>query len=231
MAHRERDEKLENVEIDASGNKLFKKIENFFYHYKWHVIVIGFFAIVIISGVFQMLGKTEPDAIVSYGGPYAMNSEEKADIQKALSAALGKDLNGDGKKIVTVNQYQVCTEEELAKLSSTMLTGGEVAENKKQFYNSVNLGVSAVVFVGDELYTELVANGRIEKIENIFSANQPPLENDGYSYRLGDLAIYRENEALQILSADTRVCLMIKYIHTSEKEYNVMKNAFIDIVE
>jgi hypothetical protein len=245
MAREQEERKLEGAEIDASGNKLFKKIENFFYHYKWHVIIIGFFAIVIISGLFQVFGKTEPDAIVTYGGAYAMNSTEKAEVQKVLSQALSKDLNGDGQKKVTIKQFQVCTDEEIKDINdnskeenekdpnndAALLIGGDIAANKKAFYESVNLGFSAILFVGDELYGELVANGRIEKIENIYPAKKPRLEDDGYSYRLGDLEVYRENEALQILPADTRVCLMVKYIHTSQTEYSVMKDAFIDLIK
>lgn len=245
MAENNTYEKLEGAEIDASSNKFYKKVENFFYHYKWHVIIISFFAIVILVGLFEVFGKIEPDAIISYGGPYAMNAKEKAEIQKVLSEALDEDLNGDGRKKITLNQYQICTEEELNNINkdsaeknekdpsndAAHISGGEIAQNKDQFYDSVNLGISAILFVGDELYPELVANGRIQKVENIFPAKQPRYQTDGYSYRLGDLPIYRDNEALQILSPETRVCLMVKYIHTSQSEYDVMKTAFIELLE
>ena len=55
-------------------------------------------------------------------------------------------------------------------------------------------------------------------------------ENDGYSFCLGDLPIYQNNEELQILPGDTRVCLARKVINVKDEDYSLMKSTFRAIV-
>ena len=59
-------EKLHGSDIDVKlSNPFFKWLDNFWYHHKWKVIIIAFFAIVIAVGVVQMVNKEECDVEVT----------------------------------------------------------------------------------------------------------------------------------------------------------------------
>ena len=62
----ENQEKLQSTDIKlTSSNKFLTWLSNFWYYNKWKVIVITFFAVVVIVGVVQMVGKTDPDIDVT----------------------------------------------------------------------------------------------------------------------------------------------------------------------
>ena len=61
-----REEKQEASDINITASSPFMSwLDNFWYHHKWKVLIITFFAIVIIVGVVQMLNKEDPDSEIT----------------------------------------------------------------------------------------------------------------------------------------------------------------------
>ena len=58
-------------------------LENFWYHYKWTVIVVAFFVAVAVVGIVQMVNRPQYDTSVCLASPYKMNKEELTEEQKA----------------------------------------------------------------------------------------------------------------------------------------------------
>ena len=57
-----REQKQDASDINITASSPFMRwLDNFWYHHKWKVIIIAFFAIVIIIGVVQMLSKEDSD--------------------------------------------------------------------------------------------------------------------------------------------------------------------------
>ena len=50
-----------------------KKLDNFFYHYKWHTVAALFLAIVIIVCSLQTCSKESYDVEIMYAGPKNLN--------------------------------------------------------------------------------------------------------------------------------------------------------------
>ncbi len=99
-------------------NKVLKWLDNFWYHYKWHLIVGVFIAIFLIVAIGQMVRKEKVDAYIMYAGPTAFVASDLYDLQDAFEQIM-PDLNGDGKKTV---QF----------IDITVLTDAQIEENKKR---------------------------------------------------------------------------------------------------
>lgn len=84
-----------------------KKLENFWYYYKWHVIVGIVAVIVAATSIYDAVTKTEPDltidCIIDSGIDYTYSGAMAAKLEKSGVVA---DNNGDGHKSVNVQYYQ-----------------------------------------------------------------------------------------------------------------------------
>ena len=100
------EEKTQAGEVKLTS-PFFKKLENFWYHYKWHSIIALFLAAVILICSLQMCAKDDYDFEIMYAGPYNLNSKQTIlDIESGF-ASLGEDRTGDGKVTVNLVSYWV----------------------------------------------------------------------------------------------------------------------------
>lgn len=81
-----------------------KKLDNFWYYYKFHVI--GGIFILFCIGLFihDMVSKTEYDYSIAFMGTYPLIEEDKQMLQEWFEAN-GEDLNGDGEVHVDIADY------------------------------------------------------------------------------------------------------------------------------
>lgn len=78
-----------------------EKWENFWYHHKWKVIIIGFLAIALGVILWQTLTVDRADYTVLMTTKYAYSTQQLDALEKEL-ARYGDDLDGDGKVEVEV---------------------------------------------------------------------------------------------------------------------------------
>ena len=111
----ERDEKITGGDIVLPQSKIGKFFDNLWYHYKWHIIIIGFFVTVFTICFVQCTTTERPDILITYAGGYHLNGEEKHEIDKLLTSLMkGKD--DEEAMSVAINPYAINSEEELKKL-------------------------------------------------------------------------------------------------------------------
>lgn len=83
-----------------------EKRKNWWYYHKWHmaigVVLAGIGASILCHAL--GVGQVRPDYQVAYIGENALPGDTAAAIEAAF-AALGEDLNGDGRVAVRLNQY------------------------------------------------------------------------------------------------------------------------------
>ena len=224
----QRETKLEADDVDLLRKSPFiSKLENFWYHNKWKVIIIAFFAIVLIVGVAQVAGKTEPDATVVVAVPETITPLQSADISSALVSIMPSDANGDGKKAIDVLAYPIYSEEEFEEANHTETEtekdgGWHYVPTVNQSYNVekfneytefLKTGEATVMLVSEYLYENLVANDRVRPLSDIFGDKTPAgATADGCGVRLGDIALYSYVDAIGVVPEDTIVCILRPYI-------------------
>ena len=83
-----------------------KKIDNFWYYYKIHVLVVVF--ILFVAGVFikDIVTKVDYDYSVAFVTEEMMTDEEISSIQSVLEKE-AEDLNGDGEIHVEMQNYTI----------------------------------------------------------------------------------------------------------------------------
>lgn len=206
--------KYDNAEI-VTNNRAILALQNFWYHNKWTVIVVAFFACVILVCTVQMINKDKNDVTVLCGTTEYLDAEERRALLSAIEQVLPEDYDKDGDKSVAMVDYQIFSEQELYEEIETEIDGEmttvkveKVAAhwNADQFsgmQNAVKTGEYSVCFASPYVYEKLLAGYVAE----------------GMSVRLGDTDFYRYNEAVQVLPEDTVVCLLRQYaIGASRKD-------------
>lgn len=104
---------------------LIKKIENFWYHYKWHSIAALFLVIAILVCSLQMCARVEVDFHLLYaGGTEISRRSEGGDIPvyNQLTGAVGayvSDVDGDGKKNVSLTTYFALSPDEIKEIEES----------------------------------------------------------------------------------------------------------------
>ncbi len=214
------DEKLDgdNVSV-ASKSKLLSKLDNFWFHYKWVVIIGAFFLVVLIVGLVQIFNRTEIDVAATFAGPAYISPNQCADIETELGKIIPEDYTGDGNKTVKFSNYTIYYENDLKGMDSSQIDLSQNTTNKSNYDDYVSSGECSIYFVGAELYKNFVTHDRLQSMSDLFGETLPVgTTEDGYGVRLGDLPIY-ELDAFKVLPADTYICLAKPYIYgESSKE-------------
>ena len=200
--------KYDSTEI-VSENRVYNKLQNFWYHNKWTVIVVAFFVCVVVVCTLQMFGKEKYDVSIVYGGTAHMESDERAAFVGALQGILPEDYDNNGKKAVGLVEYQIFSEKEIyteveKEVDGELVTVKEpmVALNwNTEQYSSMQSAVSktgeySLCFASPYVYEQLLKGYAVE----------------GKAVRLGDTDFYLYNEAVQVLPADTVVCLLRQFM-------------------
>lgn len=245
------DEKLDGQQEIADSSPAVRKLDNFWYHYKWTVIIVTFFVVVFVIGLVQILTKEKDDCMILYGGGHYLSESEGAAIEKIVAGLMPGDLNGDGKRVVSVVGYEIYSEEEIRAINGTRDENGNrreinVSYNKSQFDTCNSLigsGEVAVCFVSPWIYDNLnggpdqsgqTVGSRLVALSDLFGESLPKgTLPGGDGVRLGDTDLYLYTKELQVLPEDTVICLLKPYVlgSTSKEDYyNNAKTVFKALV-
>ena len=111
---KEHNEKMETGGIVVQ-NKFLKWLDNLWYHYKWHVIIIAFLVFVSTVSFAQCTQREEGDVTLVFAGSTTLTAEQHQNVVGVFNAVAPKDK--DGKQLTTLlTQYSVYTEEEMKTL-------------------------------------------------------------------------------------------------------------------
>ncbi len=225
----ENNEKLEAGEIIVK-NRFLNWLDNFWYHYKWHTIAIGFFVAVFGICFAQCATTARSDVIVTYAGGCTLSARESEEIGKLITdlLPLGEDGAGDS---AGLNPFPIYTESVLGEMYT--YTDEETGELKKDTYayttakktnqdrissfsDFLMTGTSSVWLIGQDVYdteAEDLARGETpDGLSLVVHDRLVPLAElgvdttnsyDEYAIRLGDTDFYRHYEIMQLLPEDT----------------------------
>lgn len=244
MRDHEREDKLEAhgiARVTAEGTpkpprkhgKVYRWLDNFWYHHKWVTIAAIFITVVLLVCILQMCKREEkPDVTVAMAGPYSFTTDEAAltNLKKCLATYLSADLNGDGEKTVKVNYYSIYSEQEIKDEAARVDEEGNpagkeisTAQNSQEynlFRQYLTTGDAAVLFLSPWLFEEYSTKSVcLADVAPHFGTALPAgaeivTMEDGstrvYGVRLADTALWRENHAISsVLPENTYICLML----------------------
>jgi len=226
-------EKLQSADIHlTSSNKFLTWLSNFWYYHKWKVIVIAFFATVVIVGVAHMANKEDPDIELTVATHTVYYQEHVDALEAAVKSLAPIDLNGDGKRTAQLNLYKIYSEAELkaANEKETDAEGNPViyadeAYNKSQIeqYNSyIMTGQCTVMIISEYLYQDLAGRRSedvlLKPMSEIFGDDLPEgVTADGYGIKLTATGAYKNLDAFRFLPDDTVICIMRPFVMSGER--------------
>ncbi|MBQ9132263.1 MAG: hypothetical protein IJX62_07325 [Clostridia bacterium] len=211
-----REDKPQGGEI-VIENRFLKWLDNFWYHYKWTVIVVAFFIFVAIVCLAQCSTQPSGDIMLTYVGGYTMNSNERDVLTNTLNGVAPKREGKQESLTAMINSYAVYTQEQLradftdenGKLNQFAYEQAEAQtrDNIQAFANYIKTGDCAVYFISPFAYETQNVKALAVPLSELYQ-QVPANTYDGYAVYLKDTEFYQYYEALHFLPEDTLVVML-----------------------
>lgn len=238
-------QKLEAGEIVVPKGKFALWWENYWYHYKFHTIVVLFAIFVCTVCFVQCSQKESGDLTVTFAGACGFeNAEDRDNLIEVLNAVAPKSEQKDEKLSVLLTTYSIFSEEELrarftdeeGKFDSASFQTAKGFNNDHldTFGTYLMTGESPVLLTSEFVFDYQNMEEIAMPLSEIYGENLPASACNEYAVRLGDTDFYRYYKAVQILPADTLVVFIRSYVWgaSADKElyadYERMFRAIVD---
>ncbi|MBQ9736625.1 MAG: hypothetical protein IJV96_07565 [Clostridia bacterium] len=222
-----KDDKIPAGEI-APRSPFLKKLDNFFYHYKWHTVVAVFLAVVILVVSLQTCSREPYDIEIMYAGPYNLNDRQTVlDIERAFEPAV-LDKNEDGSQDVRLVSYwineKLYSGEEGESLTDVAYLVNTSVSNEKSFQSEITAGNLSICLLSPYLFKKVDAEAgfmRVTDLAPILKEQEDVLcvrNDDGTINRFGILlseTALGQLPGLSSLPKDTVICIR-------KKAYNLL---------
>lgn len=215
-----------------------QRIVNFWYYYKWFVLVgIVFLALIVIATV-QYFKKDEPDIAILYAGPTIL-SDEACDQMTQSCENLIFDLNADGTVSVSMKAFVLNANEDLldsnqeafkngydVQLLDGQVEGRKIQGNEefKAYNEELLYGESCLLLLDEALFNELAKAGFLVNLKDALGEDFPASAVGEFGVRLVDTKFCRK-DGFTSIPFDTVVCLKTSIVMDGEeKEDSAQKN-------
>lgn len=189
-------------------NKITKWFSDYWYYYKWKVIIAVFLLFVVIVCTVQACSNTEDDMIVLYAGEFLSTSLEVPNIEGALSSVLPDDHSGDGKKTVSMSMMTVYSEERIKELEAAGYKISRPTNDSElgKFQDLIVTGEFNVCLLDPWLYETVKEQGGFAKLSDVLGYT-PDSAVDEYAIKLSDTEFGKYFAGVKSLPEDTYLCL------------------------
>jgi hypothetical protein len=153
------EEKYEGGEISSP---FLKKLDNFWYHYKWHSLIALFFVLVFTVCAVQMCSRAEYDVHVLYAGPRDIKKTADAGLSeyRVLYSSLKlntEDYDENGEVNPNLQTLFLPSEKEIEEINASLKEGYEVQtqlvmENADQFNSLMIMSDYYLCVLSEENY-------------------------------------------------------------------------------
>ena len=199
------DVKTDDIEVN--------RLANFWYHNKVWVLIAAFFVVMITIVTVQYAKQSNPDIYLLYGGPEHITANEAKSFS-ALLENMMDDYNGDGKKLVQINEFVFMTPEQVDKIQSEPdENGNEVVinlntnlETYNRYSNEIFGGESIICILGEAQYDEVKTAGGFIALSELFDT-VPQGAIDEYGVRLSETKLYAYSPAARIFPSDAIIAI------------------------
>lgn len=204
--------------------RIWKWLDNYWYHYKTPTLIFGFLAITVIICATQMITKTEADAYVLYAGPEEFTPNEVREIQNSFQLVMNNDANGDGKKQCEIINLLLMTDEQIAQAQENAAAEGlvlvynpqTIKENQNKFTSHLLSGEASILLLDPSWYNNIKDNGGFARLSDVLGY-VPEGALDDYAIRLKDTLFGQYFSSFNSYPDDTLLCLRVQSTVSSFK--------------
>lgn len=239
------DEKVTPREYDGEvkiKSKLTERIENFFYHYKWHTLIALFLIFTITVCTLQTCQKSSYDAYILYAGGTNISSTpkegEEDSMRDRILASSKKfigDYDADGAKSISFMNLFIPSPEELAEMENSEYFSSMVMENNSALGEYAYYGEFYICLLSERLfltYSERKDANPFAAVEDFLPKDTAEGGENGYILA-NDFGVYLSSTPLSSLPGfreleeDTVICLR-KYSSLGTRGSSKKSRAFYD---
>ncbi len=167
-----------------------QKLDNFWYHNKFAVIVVSVFAVFIIVSTTQMLFKKSPDANLLYIGTASISFTSQDKLQESIATVMKEDYNDDGRRYVDYIELTVLDPEKTQNFDSANVTDRQIdSVAGERFTAELVAGDSMIYLANENYYSMALAQNVLMPLSEIVDT-VPEKARDEYSIYLRDLDIF-----------------------------------------
>lgn len=236
-----KEDKLPESDISINESPTFKKLDNFWYHNKWKVIISLFFILVLTVCVLQTCEKREYKAEIVFGGKCKLDKAQMTGLRSALSR-LVNDGEADP-ELVYVYEYEIFSEEELKKTNeeyNRLLkeAGGDISavvggyyvdptRNTSEYkaYNNMTMTGEALVYiVSPFLYDSLKSANRLVDLSGIYD-DMPDGAVDNFGIKYSSTDLYDRYTGARVFPEDSIICLLKPTVVSQKNKPEAYKEA------
>lgn len=216
-----------------------EKLDNFWFYYKAHVLIIAFVTLVLSVCIVQSCSRESEDISVLYSGQAYFAPSAFELVKDELSAVVPADYDGDGVKRAGLVAYNVMSEAQILERESelgTTLNRSYYSEQYQIYSKYVTSGECAVFLLDAWLYEALVAQEvNILRPLSEVMASVPESAVGEYGIRFSETALYKNSECLSQLPEDTVLCLSRPMVMSNgsgnAKKYSQMTAMFVAMAQ
>ena len=209
----------------TKGLTFKQKMQNYWYHYKWHTLAGLFILFVGAIIVFSKISTPEPDTLLYYGGPAYFSEDAVQSVENAFATVMSEDKNGDGKKVTqlivttVLSGDQIATKVLDAREEGELLYMGDLSAADAQYKQEILYGLGIICLLDKSHFEE--SKDRFAKFEDLLPAEAIPegIFADGKGILLSDTAFGKYFEVFAGLPKDTVLCIKKQAVHMEDDTY------------
>ena len=204
--------------IYGRNNLLFAKIKdwfhNYWYYYKWRVIILSAFLLIGGICIAQCSSKEDYDVSILYTGPHIFEMGEKNSIASSFRQLMDRDYNNDGKKVIDFIDLPAFSDDEIREAigedpdDKTLVKYAQytLVSVQPSFAQIASKGDVSICLLDEYWYKILLDAGHLLDLESALGY-KPNCLIDDYSAYLSDLPVYTYfSESIGKLPEDTIIC-------------------------
>ncbi len=182
-------------------SEFWKKLDNFWYHYKWRTIIISFFVIIAIICTVQMFQKKNYDYYIMYVGDENITKDRQQEIVDSFKK-IGIDTDKNNE--VAINFSQTVYDPQKAEYYANGVNAS--AEN---YLSGMTHLPYYIYIMSENVYEKYKDSGRFVKLNEVFGDTLPGEAYDDYALYLSKTSFAKNNKGLNSFSSDTVICLKV----------------------
>ena len=202
------------------------RLENYWYHYKWHSIIAIFLIITITVCSIQMCNKDEYDCYVMYAGDtsIAHTGGGVSEYANALSSlnSVSSDFDGNGRVLVSFSDLYVWTNDQMSQYEKDNKNNTDapelhytlISQDKSTFSDRMTHSEYYLCFLSIEIFNEYKAkdglNFFVSLTPYLTEGNSYEMVGDGEGILLGSVEGFAGKPGISSLPYDTVICLRAK---------------------